>query len=315
MTSLFSASDDDGGSSSAQQSVSVQNLAPSIASFTVNGPIYQGDAATLTVVASDAAGANDPLLYEFDCYNSGSFSQGSSDGTATCYFFGSGSYQVAVQVSDGDGGLSTSSIELSVNNSAPVIDALHVSATNEGSFATISVVASDAGQDTLDYAFDCNNDGSYEIDQEGANEATCYFGASRAEPYSVPVRVSDGSDVALAVAAVTVSNVTPTVNAGGGTTTVTEGSPFASSGSFTDPGADNWSATVNYGDGGGDQPLTLDANKTFTFAHTYDAGTYTIRLCVTDSDGAKGCAERLVQSNSYDGDSVGYSVDNCPLVA
>ena len=60
---------------------------------------------------------------------------------------------------------------------------------------------------------------------------------------------------------ITVNNVAPTVNAGGDAT-VNEGSAFAQSGSFTDPGADTWTATVDYGDGSGVQSLAL-VGKTF----------------------------------------------------
>ncbi len=52
------------------------------------------------------------------------------------------------------------------------------------------------------------------------------------------------------------ANTAPTVNAGLDTT-ILEGGTFSSSGSFTDPDSDTWTATVNYGDGSGAQSLTL----------------------------------------------------------
>ena len=54
--------------------------------------------------------------------------------------------------------------------------------------------------------------------------------------------------------------------------------PSSSSGSFTDPGADTWTATVDYGDGSGVQALTL-TDKTFNLSHTYaDNGSYTVTV-------------------------------------
>ena len=56
---------------------------------------------------------------------------------------------------------------------------------------------------------------------------------------------------------------------------VDENSIFAQSGSFTDPGADTWTATVDYGDGYGVQSLAL-VGKTFGLSHTYvDNGNFT----------------------------------------
>ena len=84
-------------------------------------------------------------------------------------------------------------------------------------------------------------------------------------------------------------NAAPVVNAGNDVT-IDEGSIFFREGSFTDPGADTWSATVNYGDGPDDQILVLDPAKTFTLNHVYaDNGSYTVTVCVSDDDGAEGC--------------------------
>jgi hypothetical protein len=53
-------------------------------------------------------------------------------------------------------------------------------------------------------------------------------------------------------------------------------------GSFTDPGADPWTATVDYGDGTGRAPLALAAMG-FTLDHTYgQAGVFTVDVQVSD---------------------------------
>jgi PKD repeat protein len=77
-----------------------------------------------------------------------------------------------------------------------------------------------------------------------------------------------------------------------------EGGTFTSSGSFTDPGADTWTATVNYGDGSGAQPLPL-SGKTFSLSHTYaDNGLYTVTVAVTDKDGSVGTGTTSVTVNN-----------------
>jgi len=95
-----------------------------------------------------------------------------------------------------------------------------------------------------------------------------------------------------------VQNVPPTVNAGPDAT-VDEGSTFNSSGSFTDPGPDTWTATVDYGDGSGVKPLALKPNKTFDLNHVYaDNDTYTVTVVVTDDDGGVGTGTATVTVNN-----------------
>jgi VCBS repeat-containing protein len=72
---------------------------------------------------------------------------------------------------------------------------------------------------------------------------------------------------------------------------IDQGSRFTGSGSFRDPDPDDsWTATVNYGDGTGDQPLML-AGKDFALDHVYLKGKqYDATVKVTDASGASGSA-------------------------
>lgn len=99
----------------------------------------------------------------------------------------------------------------------------------------------------------------------------------------------DGFSVAVTTSAGTysVANVAPVVDAGLNVA-VDEGQAFSSSGSFTDPGGDTWTATVDYGDGAGPQPLSLNG-KLFELTHSYtEDGSYTMSVTVTDSNGLSG---------------------------
>ena len=70
------------------------------------------------------------------------------------------------------------------------------------------------------------------------------------DSYTISVVVSDDDLGSGRQTAIAVANVNPIVDAGSNGS-INEGSTFSSSGSFSDPGADTWTATVNYGDGSG----------------------------------------------------------------
>ncbi len=96
------------------------------------------------------------------------------------------------------------------------------------------------------------------------------------------------------------SNTAPQVNAGPDQA-VAEGSPFAAAGSFTDADSTSWTATVDYGDSSGVQPLALNPDKTFNLSHAYtDNGSYTVTVSITDNQGATGT------------DTVAVTVTNVP---
>ena len=92
----------------------------------------------------------------------------------------------------------------------------------------------------------------------------------------------------------TILNVVPSVDAGAAST-INEGDAYTGSGSFADTADDTWTATVDYGDGSGVQPLTL-TGTTFALSHTYSAlGVFVVSVGVTDSLGAVGSATTQVE--------------------
>lgn len=103
--------------------------------------------------------------------------------------------------------------------------------------------------------------------------------------YAVRLIVTDNDGLADTVTTTaTVANVLPTVAPFAGATLL-PGETYSATGSFTDPGADTWSATVNYGDGSGVGALALSGFG-FTLSHTYStAGTFTVAVRVNDDDG------------------------------
>ena len=96
------------------------------------------------------------------------------------------------------------------------------------------------------------------------------------------------------------ANQPPVVSAGDDATLI-EGQTFSRAATFTDDYSDAgpWTATVDYGDGSGEQPLVLNADKSFSLNHTYtDDGTYTATVRVTDEQGAVGTDTLIVTAQN-----------------
>jgi PKD repeat protein len=61
---------------------------------------------------------------------------------------------------------------------------------------------------------------------------------------------------------------------------------YSASGTITDPSSASWTATADYGDGSGAQPVTV-TGTTYNLSHQYEsAGTFTVSITVTDNQGA-----------------------------
>jgi hypothetical protein len=153
------------------------------------------------------------------------------------------------------------------------------------------------GYSSQPYSWDLDNDGEFDdasgpaaTFQAGSGSSTdivrmkyVYSDAWTFTGLGVPISIPETYVIFETI--INVGNVTLAVDAGPDTT-ISEGSTFNSSGNFTDSGPGPWEATVDYGNGSGVQPLTLNSDKTFTLNHTYsDNGAYTVTVTVSSSDG------------------------------
>jgi PKD repeat protein len=167
-------------------------------------------------------------------------------------------------------------VETNTKPPVAVVDGPYTSA--EGSALPLSGAGSfDGGGTITSYAW------TFGDGQSGSGQSVSH---TYAQDGSYPVRliVTDNLGVAdTSFTAANVSNVAPLISTLP-SATLLPGETYSAEGSFTDPGSDPWSATVNYGDGTGSSTLPL-SGKAFSLAHVYNVpATYQLEVRVSDDD-------------------------------
>jgi hypothetical protein len=204
---------------------------------------------------------------------------------------------VTVTLTDKDAGSGSGSALITVNNVAPVVNAgPDVTLVNSHAFTSNGSFTDPGTLDTWTATVNYGDGSGVQILTLNPDKT---FALSHNYPangtFTVTVSVKDsdsatGSDTAV----VNINNQAPVVNAGPDAA-ILEGGTFTSGGSFTDPSSSAWTATVNYGDGSGQQTLVLNSDKTFALNHTYTQdGAYTVTVNISDSDGAVGSDTAVV---------------------
>jgi len=207
----------------AETSITVNNVAPTITLDDTDITVNEGDTFTISGTVGDAA-PGDVLTVSFT-WNGTLYSQGglhageqfSFDLTAEDDV----TEEIAVSIADDDGGSSTETVEVVVNNLNPTISLESSSIeVNEGGTFTISGTVSDAGADdelTVSliwrgetYTSEPLSPGesfSFTLDAGDDNPSN-----TAADDYDIDVTVSDDDGgSASATASVTVNNVAPTI--------------------------------------------------------------------------------------------------------
>ncbi len=111
---------------------------------------------------------------------------------------------------------------------------------------------------------------------------------------SIAVTVSDASATTSTTTAVSLTDVPPVVTLSAQVAVVNVGSPLNATGSFVSPGMDPFVATVNFGDGTGQQNLPFNPDHTFSLSHTYGReGSFTVTVSVNDGHNNVGVASLL----------------------
>jgi hypothetical protein len=177
-----------------------------------------------------------------------------------------------------------------VPNATPTVNAGGPYSALEGGSVTLTASGSDPNSDTLTYAWDLDNNGSFET--PGKTVSFNASGLDGPSSYTVNVRATDPLGLsAQASATVDVTNVAPIVSAKFAAASVTCGTSNATlTVTFSDPAAaDTHSAVVDWGDG--NTQTVSAATSPLVLSHTYAAaGNYTATISVSDDDGGTGNA-------------------------
>ncbi len=172
-------------------------------------------------------------------------------------------------------------------NQPPTVDAGGPYPVSEGSSVQVTATGNDPENGSLIYAWDLDNNGSYETPGQSVN----FSAANLDGPYTktIAILVTDNGNLsATDEAIVNVLNVAPTV--GAITTTVDPvqvNTSINASASFTDPGTpDIHTAIWDWGDGTTNGTVTeSNGSGSVSDSHGYTAaGVYTVKLTVTDDD-------------------------------
>jgi len=327
----------------------VSNLPPA-ASVTVSPQFNEGDSVTFTANAADPG--SDDLTFKWSWgdgttsgpnvyYNDGASPDPPNSPRGTFPFnvtdvmqhiyADDSNYSIVATVTDDDGGQSTATASVIINNVAPAVEAGSDISTWEGSFVTISSINfDDPGFDfppagtledftaTVDWGdgivkpVSVNEvPGSPGVHTHGTVSGSHAYADNGIYTVTVIICDDDGGCGADSFV-VTVANVRPTVN-GGSDLDIDEGGIASLEANFSDPGFDwplrgtveDFNATIDWGDGtfsNGNIVEYLGAEGVpttgkATSSHIYgDNGFFTVTVTVCDDDG--GCSSDTITVTS-----------------
>jgi PKD repeat protein/subtilisin family serine protease len=257
--------------------VTVSNVAP-----TANaGPAKSGNEGASIAFAGAASdpGLDDVLTYSWD-FGDGSPSANSA--TTTHVYAQNGVYTATFTAHDGDGGVGSSTAQVTVANVAPTANAGADRTGDEGSSISFTGGATDPGVlDALTYSWDFGDGGA----ATGAS-ASHVYAQDGSYTATLTVSVGDGG-VGTSTAHVTVRNVAPVASAGADASS-NEGDAVDFAGTATDAGSlDVLTYAWDFGDGA--------TASTASASHVYaQDGVYVATLTATDDAGAVSTSTRTI---------------------
>ncbi len=222
-----------------------------------------------------------------------------ADGTTARYtlgaeFSGSGEFTFTAADPELTSNVGTVTI-VGHTNTPPVADAGGPYVLTEGVAAMLDGSgSSDADDDALTYEWDLDYDGvTFDVDAVGVAPATSFDDDVAAR--TIGLRVSDGSDAAIATTTLAVLNAAPEVDVWPGMG-AEEGSVVDLLAIISDWGTgDTHAAVVDWGDGVVEAVAVDQEAGALTATHVYvDEGEYVTTVTVTDDDGAVADGQSVV---------------------
>jgi hypothetical protein len=273
--------------------VTVNNVDPT-ADFTAQTPVNEGSAFNLTLtnpndVSSDDVAAG--FTYAFDC-GSGYGAFGAS-ASASCLTTDNGLRSVGGKIRDKDGGISTYTGSVTVDNVAPTATFAAESPVVEGSPFDLSLtnpndVSSADVSAGFTYAFDCGDGSGYGA--FGASASTsCPTTDNGIRNVGAKIQDKDGG-VSTYTGTVTVTNALPVIGtiSGAPSDPVPAGTVVTLNWNFTDPGSDTWTCSIQWDSEALYSSATYTDPKNCSATKTLAAGLYTVTVKVTDDDAGAG---------------------------
>ena len=294
LTIILMLTDEDGPHTAGSTPIHIANVAPTFDAG-ANASMSVGDALTRSGSFTDPGA--DTWTATVDCYGGdGGTARNRSRSPAKTsalnhVYSQTGTYTVTVNIADSDGGSQSDSFVVTVAaavNTVPDFEAGADASLNQGDSFTRS--GSFTGPDTNTWAATVDYGdglGTQPLTLTGKAYTLSHV-YNQTGVFTVTLTIADNAggskSDSFVVTVAAAGNAAPVFDAGA-EASLDEGGTFTRAGSFTDPDSDAWTATVDYGDGLGAQPLAL-TGKTYTLSHLYpQQGSYTITVTIADNDG------------------------------
>jgi hypothetical protein len=161
---------------------------------------------------------------------------------------------------------------------------------DEGDTVMVSATVADAGGQTITYAWDLDNDGTFET----PGQTALYLAVEGPETRTIAVRATtSGGASGEDTATVEIANVAPNVGPiDAPADPVLVRTEIAASADFFDPGVlDTHTAVWDWGDGAQSDGTVVETNGSGVVSGTHvyeEAGVYMVEVMVTDDDGGAG---------------------------
>jgi len=249
-----------------------------------NKVINEGDILPFTLTASDSD-IGDILTFSDD------FASGSLDGQTGEFTWTPTDDDIdppiTFTVSD-DFMTDSETINITVNNANPVVEAGTDQNVNEGDLVTINPTFTDAGADTHNATINWGDGSALEDISSVTSPMTRTHTYTDNGIYTITVTITDDDNgVSTDTLTITVNNIAPVVEAGANQN-ANKDVVITINPTFTDAGADTHNATINWGDGSSVNTIS-PATSPMTVTHNYTNNeVYTIIVSVTDDDNGIG---------------------------